>query len=150
VNSDGITTSLYDPDANVVHYFKPKRKTLDASRADGTVHFEPLQETKTVLGHECKALRQSWANISVVVYYDLGIFVDPKPYAHTMLAHMGEGLAVRNGALKLASTLELANETIYAEATSLSQRSFEPSFWSLANNEPIAEADAGPATSAPE
>ncbi len=136
VDEGGDTVALYDPDANVVHYFKPERKTVNAAQSDGPATFESLPDTTVVLGRTCKAYRETLDGMNLVVFYDPALFVDPKPYTQHKFRHWGESLAFSGGGLSLASRTELPKGTIVSEAISIEARTFEPSFWSVSNNAP--------------
>lgn len=135
VDGAGDLVSVYDPDANVVHYFKPERSSVDASVSEGSATFEHLTETKRVLGRGCKGIRQTSERATFVAFYDPALFVDPKLYARHKLGNWDEFLVQTAGGLALFSSVELPEGDIVSEAIRIESQSFEPAFWSL----PVAE-----------
>lgn len=140
VDGHGDTIVLYEPSPNLVHYFKPQRKTVDASHAEQPAKFEHLDEVKIVLGHDYKAIRQTSGDVTFTVYYDPEVFVDPALYEKHKLGHWGELLAQTNGALTLASTTAMPGGTIIGEAISIVPKTLDAQTWVIPAGEVESEA----------
>lgn len=131
VDASGDTTALYDPERNLVHYFKPERKTVDAAQAATPDVFELLNETKLVLGRACKGVRQISADRRYTIFYDPSLFVDPHQYPNHHLGSWTELLAVTGGGLSLFSKTETDRGDLVSEAVRIEARSFDDSFWHI-------------------
>jgi hypothetical protein len=131
VDEAGDVAVLYDPTTNVVHYFKPHRNDVDASVSDGPATFEPVSETKTVLGRTCRGIRQVSAQATFLEFYDPALYVDPKEYANHHHGHWAEFLAVKHGGLPLWDAVERDGYVLVSEAIRIVPRTFEPSFWAM-------------------
>ena len=131
VDETGDVTVLYDPTTNVVHYLKPVRKDVDASVSDGPATFEPVSETKTVLGRTCRGIRQVSAQATFLEFYDPDLYVDPKEYANHHHGNWAEFLAAKHGGLPLWDAVERDGYSLVSEAIRIVPRTFEPSFWAM-------------------
>ncbi len=127
----GDLSALYDPDANVIHYFKPNRKDVDARQSDGPVRFEPLPETRVILGRTCRGIRQVSAQSTITEFYDPDLFVDPQDYANHHSGHWAEFLRAKQGGLPLWDAMEGDGYSVVSEAVRIVPRTFAPSFWAL-------------------
>jgi hypothetical protein len=131
VDEAGDVTALYDPTTNIVHYLKPDRKDVDASVSDGPATFEPVSETKTVLGRTCHGIRQVSARATFLEFYDPALYVDPKEYANHHHGNWAEFLAAKQGGLPLWDAVEREGYSLVSEAIRIVPRTFEPSFWAM-------------------
>jgi hypothetical protein len=137
VDERGKITALYDPITNVVHYFKPDRKGVDARQPDGPVTFEPLPATKVVLGRTCVGMRQVSAQAPFVEFYDPELYVDPKDYAAHHHGHWAEILAVTHGGLPLWDAVERDGYSLVSEAVRIVPRTFDASFWAIPSDDSL-------------
>lgn len=129
VDSNGVTTALYDPDKGLVYHFKPQPKTVDARVSNGPATFEALPETRMVLGRKCKGLRWTTPDRKITGFYDPNLFVDRSLYADHHYGHWAETLEFTGGALILWSQMDLPQGTIISEPIAIEPREFDAAFW---------------------
>ena len=144
VDASGDTTALYDPERNVVHYFKPERKMVDAGLAASPDVFEVLNETKLVLGRACQGVRQISAGRRYTIFFDPSLFVDPHQYPNHHLGSWTELLAVTGGGLSLFSRTETDRGDLISEAVRIEPRSFVDSFWRIPDDDRSGSVPIGP------
>lgn len=131
VDEQGDVSALYDPTANVLHYFKPTRRELDARQPNGEATIELLPEVKVILGHTCRGIRQVTRDTTFVVFFDPEIYVDPKDYADHHYGHWAEFLAATHGGLALWSSVHHGSYSQVSEAVRIVPRTFDASFWAV-------------------
>ncbi len=131
VDEHGDTRALYDPETQLVHYYKPESKIVDARAAEDPVSFEALPQTRVVLGRVCKAFRSTARERTIIGFYDPELFVDPAPYANHHLGHWAETMAFTHGALVLWSKMEFAAGDIVSDPIRIEPREFDASFWAV-------------------
>jgi len=143
VDDDGATIALYDPETQLIHYYKPEPKVVDASVAEGPVSFEALPGAKVVLGRTCKGFRSTSSQRVVTGYYDPDLFVDSSVYSSHHFGSWAETLAFTSGGLVLWSKMELAGGDIISEPLSIQSRELDAAFWAVPKDE-AAGRDGGP------
>ena len=131
VDEHGETLALYDPETQLIHYYKPEAKVVDARQSAGAVSFESLPQTKVVLGRACNSFVSTSATRTVAGFYDPDLFVEPRLYANHHFGHWAETIAFTHGALILWSKMEIAGGDIISDPISIEARELDASLWAV-------------------
>jgi hypothetical protein len=148
VDGKGELTALYDPDAHVIHYFKPERRIVNASQSMGEATFVAGRQKKTILGRECLSYRMTSGGRSIVSFYDPTLYIDPESHTEHHWGHWAESLAFSDGGISLWSEVETEWGYVVSEAIEIRYMEFDAGFWAVPA-EAQSEIDGAPATLSP-